>query len=216
MAAQARSRSEQARNWLRRRIVSGEWELHTRIPSELELAEQFGVARGTIREAVRGLTELGMLETAAGRGTFVRSRTPTDRVLQDLLLGRGPAECLELRAAIEAEAARRLAGSDDRTVLDRLAEVAAPREGRERLPGEFHVGLVEAGCAPLSVSLHAALLVALGGFLASGRIDHALDDTCRQQAHDEILDRIRAGDAALAAETVALHALGDFVVVERD
>lgn len=213
MAAYARSRAERARDQLRRRIVAGEWEINSRLPSEVELAEQFGVARGTIREAVRGLAELGMLETAAGRGTFVRSRTPTDGVLKDLLRGRGPAECLELRAAIEAEAARRLAISAEPGVLDHLAAATAPRENRVRAPGEFHVSLVEAGCGRLSVSLHTVLVGAVRDFLLDGSIDHALDDAHRGSEHEEIVNLIRAGDAAGAADAAARHALGDFVVV---
>ncbi|MFV0435389.1 MAG: FadR/GntR family transcriptional regulator [Leucobacter sp.] len=212
MALHSRSRSEQARDWLRQRIVSGEWELNARVPSEMALAEQLGVSRGTIREAVRALIELGMLESAVGRGTFVRSRTPDDRVLKDLLRDRGPAECLELRAAIEADAARRLATLHDPGAISHLIDVARPREDRERVPGEFHVSLVEAGCAQLSVSMHAALLGAIREFLATGRVAHALDDERRLRDHERIVDSIRAGDAAEASERAAQHALGDFTL----
>lgn len=42
-----------------------------RIPSEFELAEQFGVGRSTIREAVKGLVSRGILEVRRGSGTYV-------------------------------------------------------------------------------------------------------------------------------------------------
>lgn len=43
-------------------IASGEWAIGRKIPGELELAELLGVSRGTVREALRGLTITGLLE----------------------------------------------------------------------------------------------------------------------------------------------------------
>lgn len=208
----APTRSELARNWLRQRIIAGEWPINSRIPSENSLAEELGVARGTVREAVRALTELGMLEAASGRGTFVRSRTPADRVFTDMLRERGPAECIETRAALEADAARRLATAAHPDAIARLEEAATPREGLLRLPGEFHATLVELGCGALSVGLHAALLSALRDSLLRGEIQHALDDDARRADHCEILELIRQGDPAGAAEAASQHALADFSI----
>ena len=49
------------------------------------LAETLGVGRSTIREAVRSLASIGMLETLPGRGTFVRSNAPTSAILSEFL-----------------------------------------------------------------------------------------------------------------------------------
>ena len=108
----ARAGSAMARNtlvFLRQKIVSGEWPINSRIPTEPELMALLGVGKSTVREAVRSLASLGMLETIRGIGTFVRSRVPSDAVLVSLMSERGPAECLQLRAAVEGEAARALA-----------------------------------------------------------------------------------------------------------
>ncbi|MEJ2560121.1 MAG: GntR family transcriptional regulator, partial [Anaerolineae bacterium] len=43
-----------------------------RLPSERELALEFGVSRASIREAIKALTALGLLETRIGDGTYVR------------------------------------------------------------------------------------------------------------------------------------------------
>lgn len=197
---------------MRARIASGEWELHSRIPGETALAAEYGVSRGTVREAMRSLIGLGLLEAAAGRGTFVRSRVPSDEVLVSLMSDRGPAECLQLRAAIEGEAARRLALREDSSVADRLAASARGDDSHERLPGEFHSRLVEAGSAPLSVSVHAALMHSVRGFVFAGRLRHALDDAARELAHDAIVEAIRSGDASEAARIAAEHAYSDFIV----
>lgn len=54
------------------RIESGEWPPGTRIPSEAELCEQYGVSRVTIRQALARLVDRGLLDRQRARGTFVR------------------------------------------------------------------------------------------------------------------------------------------------
>jgi GntR family histidine utilization transcriptional repressor len=53
------------------RIESGEWEEHTRVPSENQLAEQFACSRMTARRALTELVDIGVLERTQGLGTFV-------------------------------------------------------------------------------------------------------------------------------------------------
>lgn len=59
----------------RSRIASGEWPVGHRIPNVAELAEEFNVARGTIREAMGVLDAEGLVERFRAKGSFVR-RTP--------------------------------------------------------------------------------------------------------------------------------------------
>lgn len=211
------NRSAIVREKLRERIASGEWQLHTRIPGETSLAAEYGVGRGTVREAIGALAELGMVETAAGRGTFVRSRVPTDAVLTPIFNERGPEECLQLRAAIEGEAARTLAKQFaigfDEELLGRIHPAHYGSVNRPSIPGEFHTRLVEAGCMPLSVSLYATLLTRINAFLSTGKLRHALEKDQRRLDHLEILAAIEAGDASLAANLTAEHALTDLEVV---
>lgn len=56
---------------LRAQITSGEWPMGSRIPTEPELVEQLGVARNTVREAVRALAHNGLLDIRQGSGTYV-------------------------------------------------------------------------------------------------------------------------------------------------
>lgn len=61
---------EQVANDLEKDIRSGVIAPDSRLPSELELAEQYGVARGTARDAVGLLRDRGLVVTRWGRGTF--------------------------------------------------------------------------------------------------------------------------------------------------
>src|SRR4051812_10431557 len=68
---------------LRAAIVSGELAAGARLPSEQELMDAHGVARGTIRQAVNLLRGEGLVRTEHGRGTFVRDRPPVRRLAHD-------------------------------------------------------------------------------------------------------------------------------------
>jgi GntR family transcriptional regulator len=68
---------------LRNKIESGELAPGAKLPSERELAEQYGTARNTAREAVRILAEAGLVTAEHGRGSFVRPSTPLIRLGND-------------------------------------------------------------------------------------------------------------------------------------
>lgn len=59
---------------LRWKITSGEWPPDQQLPIEDELCAQYGLSRGTVREAVRLLVDEGLLRREQGRGTFVNPR----------------------------------------------------------------------------------------------------------------------------------------------
>src|ERR1041384_4924635 len=58
-------------NRLRQQITSGAWPVGSRIPTEPELVAQLGVARNTVREAIRALAHNGLLDIRQGSGTYV-------------------------------------------------------------------------------------------------------------------------------------------------
>lgn len=58
---------------LQRKIVAGEWLPGAAIPAENTLAAEFGIALGTIRQAIAVLVQEGLLERVQGKGTFVRN-----------------------------------------------------------------------------------------------------------------------------------------------
>src|ERR687898_793025 len=63
--------SDQVIDALRDEITSGAWPVGSRIPTEAALVERLGVARNTVREAVRALAHNGLLDIRQGSGTFV-------------------------------------------------------------------------------------------------------------------------------------------------
>ncbi|MGI9099952.1 MAG: GntR family transcriptional regulator [Solirubrobacteraceae bacterium] len=74
---------KQIADLLRAAIMSGELAAGQRLPSEQELVDAHGVARGTIRQAVMLLRSEGLIEVQHGRGSFVRARPPVRRLGHD-------------------------------------------------------------------------------------------------------------------------------------
>lgn len=56
---------------LRRRIQAGKLPPGRRVPSEVSIEQEFGVARGTARKAILVLRDEGLIETVQGKGSFV-------------------------------------------------------------------------------------------------------------------------------------------------
>ncbi len=87
-------------------LISGKLRPGDQIPTEVELAEHFGVARNTVREAVKILVAMGVLEIRRPVGTFVcrgMSEPMISPLLYGVILGRGDsyAELLDLREIME-------------------------------------------------------------------------------------------------------------------
>src|SRR5262245_44265215 len=113
---------------LRAQISSGEWAVGTRIPPEADLAETLGVGRNTLREAVLALVHAGLLERRQGSGTYVAWARELTAAVARRVAGAHLAEVLEVRRALEVEAARSAAVR--RTVSD-LATLDAALARRE-------------------------------------------------------------------------------------
>jgi DNA-binding FadR family transcriptional regulator len=93
-------------NALRKRIEAGEWLEQGRIPPERDLADEFGVARNTVRRAVGLLEESGAVSRQVGRGTFlVAANGDTLAGAITRMEGASPADMMEIRELLEPAAA---------------------------------------------------------------------------------------------------------------
>ncbi len=66
---------QQLRDRLARRIAGGDWKPGTALPAEAQLAQEHGVALGTMRRAIELLVDEGLVERRQGSGTYVRHRS---------------------------------------------------------------------------------------------------------------------------------------------
>src|ERR1035438_6135197 len=62
---------EQAADWIAARITAGDLAHGSKLPSERDLAEQWGIAYQTVRRAMQELRERGLVVSRVGKGTFI-------------------------------------------------------------------------------------------------------------------------------------------------
>ena len=67
---------------LEQEIISGRWEAGTRLPSEPELCDRYGLSRTTVRQALGRLEQRGLIDRLKGQGTFVQRGEPGLWLLQ--------------------------------------------------------------------------------------------------------------------------------------
>lgn len=204
-----RSLVSQTIDLIRERISTRAWPIGHRLPAESVLAEELGVGRNTVREAVRVLSHSKVLDVRQGDGTFVRLAVDPAETIEQLN-DSSFREQLELQCMLEAEAAS--LASQRRTEadiaeLDRLLEQrgeydtsTAFAEFMER-DREFHHAIVRAS--------HNGALLSLYEFFEStisGRLDEALKGTAYAEpgldSHRQIVRAIDAQQPAIAAQTV--------------
>ncbi len=122
-AIEHRTRTAEAIQRIKKMIRSGRLSAGDRLPPEREMAAQLGLSRNALREAVRALALLNILEARQGNGTYVTSLDP-DRLMEplDFILSVGDATRLhlgEVRGFLEAGAAYLAAkGISDSEILE--------------------------------------------------------------------------------------------------
>lgn len=101
---------------VRHNIQTELWKVNDKIPTEPELVQGLGVGRNTIREAIKILEYLGILEVKQGHGTFVRSKHDFSSMIHSIQQS-ALYEHLEVRCVLEVEIAKLAARNRDATDL---------------------------------------------------------------------------------------------------
>ena len=202
-----------------------------RIPSEKELCRQFGVGRTSVREGLRSLGVMGILESHAGEGTFV-SRNP-DRYLArafqwSLLLDRKVVEDLvETRLMLESHtaylAAHKARKEDLRDIEQALRgmerSLADPERFLER-DLQFHLGIAQATQNSILHNLLTTIRGYLQAFiretLASSPASNSTGRaTVSVAEHKEILRALKKGQAEEARRAMTEHILSSSADLQK-
>jgi DNA-binding FadR family transcriptional regulator len=213
--AQRASLVDQVIEQLKDQITSGSWQMHAKIPTETVLAEQLGVGRNTVREAVRALTHAGLLECRQGDGTYVRAVSELSGAMARRLRAAEHLEILEVRRALEIEAAklaavRRTEGDIEliEAALKRRDQAWADAEADSFVEADlaFHIAVVEATHNRVLIELYKDFSAALRASIAAAGAPLA-----GHIPHDAIARAIAAGDAAAAER--AGHACMEHIAI---
>ena len=200
-------------------ILSGQLAPGDQLPPEKELSEQLGLSRSSMREAVKALEVIRVLDVRRGDGTYVTSLEP--RLLLEALSFvidlHGDSSILEIFAVrrILEPAAVALATPrmSEATIADLRAQIesvneSTSAEGLVAHDLKFHGAIV----ATAGNSYLASLIDSLANHTVRARIwrgltqEHSVPRTLSE--HKSILDAIERGDAELAQALATMHISG--------
>jgi len=196
-------------------ISSGEFTAGARLPTERELTLRFGVSRSSLREAMRALALVGVLESRVGDGTYVTTLEP-DLLLtgigfvSDLASGASLLEIHAIRRLLEPEATRmatpRLTDDDFRALEEHLQRMEAPQDVATFIDADaaFHAVILDA-CGNAALS---SLIQNLSGSTLRARLWQSIVE---QRATAATLESHRAIYTALVARDPEMAAAADLI-----
>ena len=197
--------TDQAIAGIKELISSGEFTAGARIPTERELTQRFGVSRSSLREAVRALALVGVLEPRVGDGTYVTTLEP-DMLLMgvgfvsDLIGGSSLLELHRVRRILEPEATRLATHRLTEDDLDRLAACLQQMESADTVQA-----YIEADAA-----FHRVILAACGNPTLASLVENMSSSTTRARLWQSLISR----DAVEA--TIASHRSIHKALIARD
>ncbi len=219
---------------MRRQIATGALSRGGRLPSERQLAEQFGVSQPTMREVVRALEAMGLLQVHHGRGVFVSGDLGDhlDATLHTYLEFEdvGLVEVLEVRGALGTLGARqaaRRAGEADKDLLRQAAAACDTNAGLSTVEElaesvvRFQAAVSAAAHNPLLYAIDKLLIRVLLGLQVEakraygvdywrGQIDQFRDDRWR------IVTHIEKGQVAATVKAVTAYLEDQRELFEND
>jgi DNA-binding FadR family transcriptional regulator len=185
----------------------------SRLPPERELADQLGISRSTLRQALTTLVQGGLLRVSRGRagGTFVAESPPLTGT--PTRIGAEAQAALDLRVAIEvgatllaAERAREADLEPLNALVDRMARAREFDEYR-RADVRFHIGIAETARSPRLVAAMTEVQARMSELIAL--IPHPDQVLTRSNAqHERLVGLLESGDAGRAVRLMRRHIEG--------
>jgi len=199
-------------------IVNGQLKKGDRLPSERQLAEMLGVSRSMIREAVKSLEMIGLIDCVQGGGNFIASDMRDSLVeplsIMFLLNGSDIIEVQQFRRALEIAsvrlAAKRINGHD-LAELDKICktlESSAEKVDHDSIDQTFHRIIAHASGNSLLITTHNAASVLIQNQIRDVRnVILSEHDNLHQvnNQHRSIYEALRIGNADKAVAAMTHH-----------
>jgi GntR family transcriptional repressor for pyruvate dehydrogenase complex len=186
-----------------------------KLPSERELSDTLGAGRSSVREALRALELLGLIETRRGEGTFLKHyrHNRLIDILGFFLLrdAKTKKDIVEMRKILELEAVRlacRRASSKHFEEMERILAVAAERVEKGEVPTEEDYMFHRVICRSSRNSVLHRIWVPLIEYSESTRSESLAREGRAKTAieeHRQIMEAIRAGDETTAVSRMREH-----------
>lgn len=206
---------QQIADQIRELIDRGGFEPGTRLPPERDLAQQLGVSRPSLREALIALDVEGRVEVRSGSGVFVSAARPEPVPRRTAALGESPSQLMEARSVLEGEvvvlACARI--TDDRLarlrkLLKSMETEIQHRRTRVDFDREFHLTLAEVTGNAVLTRLVAELFDERHSPISakiSSRFENTRTWKVALKEHEAILAAVEARDPIAAQVAMRAH-----------
>lgn len=209
------------------RIVSQDYGLDERLPSERQLAQDLGVARNTVRDALDQLEERGLIRRRAGSGSFVTYDPEGASVaVAPVAAETGPLQLQVVRGIFEPEMVRLAIVSMPPRQIEALGQTLSQMEAVQtdatafvRLEEEFHRQIAEGTGNPLLIACYNLVIDARRqSFRAAMYRRHLTPNriAAYQRGYNALFNAIAARDIEEATEFMKLTLIEDQKLLLQD
>lgn len=209
------------------RIVSQEYGLEERLPSERQLAQDLGVARNTVREALDQVEAAGLIRRRAGSGSFVTFDPEGAKESASAVAAEtGPLQLQVMRGIMEPEMVRLAVISMSPRQIEALGETLSQMEAVQvdamafvRLEEEFHRQIAAGTGNPLLIACYSLVLDARRqSFRAAMYRRHLTPEriAAYQRGYNSLFNAIAARDIEQACEFMKLGLIEDQKLLLQD
>ncbi|MFD2116727.1 FadR/GntR family transcriptional regulator [Paenibacillus yanchengensis] len=201
---------EQAAKQMQQLIETGKWMVGNKIPAEPELMEQLQISRNTLREAIRALVHAGLMKTRQGDGTYVIATNVLATALQRRINQTSLLHTIEIRHALEREAAHLAAERRTDEDLHRINSclIACQEASDQRKKADFiladlqlHQAIISSAHNPLLEELYTHISEIITDSITDF-IEFASDEPYLLESHIRLVDAIISQDSETAVREV--------------
>ncbi|GAA0179238.1 FadR/GntR family transcriptional regulator [Clostridium sediminicola] len=208
---------EQVIEQIKEMIRNGTLKKGDKLPSERELTVELGVSRSSIREALRALEIIGLLESRQGEGNFIRNSFDEALIeplsIMFMLNESSPLQIFELRQLLEIEIAKLAATKIKKQQISDLTKMikdmrkTQDEEEKVILDKQFHYLIANASGNNLIINILFAISCIMDRFIKEARRTILLDEKEEiiHIQHSNILAALESGDENMASKAMKEH-----------
>lgn len=209
---------EQVIEQIKSMIVNGNLKKGDKLPSERELVEHLQVSRTSIREALRALQIIGLIECRQGEGNYIRNNVENSLFeplsIMFMLQESTPGEIIEIRKILEVEtaalAAQRISSEEIESleILIKALKGSSSENDSVKIDKKFHYLIAQASRNFLIVNILNAISSLMDSYIKEARKRILLDENNRgllSKQHEDVYEALRARNSKKAAEAMKRH-----------
>lgn len=209
---------EQVVEQIKNMILDGTLKKGDKLPTERDLAEQLQVSRASVREALRALDIIGLVESRQGAGNYIKENFESNLFepmsMMFMLENGSPSEILEFRKVLESEAiilaTERITNEEISYLEELLHELKACTDEKESaiLDKKFHFAIAKASKNLLIINILQVISQLLDEFIKDSRERILAFEDNREklnEQHEMIYNAIKNRDIKLTHRAMIEH-----------